>query len=275
MDTGLLSDPSLKEQIHQANVAVHRSEAKYYEALHPEVYCKKEQKRISEKLKMADKLVTDNKKFALDVGAGTGNLTGKLLQMGYIVVAADISPEMCAILQKKYESYVKSNRLEITNSPVENLDFETGKFDLITCYSTLHHLPDYVSAIKSLSVFLKKGGVIYVDHEASPFYWERERNGLVNLIKGVYFHSNPLLNSLYFQIIGLRVPLIDYSLSDYWHKKEHALNHKSVEEVFKQEGYQFLRRTDYYQTSTWIWNPLSLVYRLIGSPEMSFWVAKK
>ena len=275
METRLLSDPSLKEQIHQANVAVHRSEAKYYEALHPEVYGKKEQKRISEKLKMADKLVTDNKKFALDAGAGTGNLTGKLLQMGYIVVAADISPEMCAILQKKYESYVKSNRLEIINSPIENLDFEAGKFDLITCYSTLHHLPDYISAIKGLSIFLKEGGVIYIDHEASPFYWGRERNGLANLIKGVYFHSNPLLNSLYFQIIGLKVPMMDYSLSDYWHKKEHALKHKSVEKVFKQEGYQFLRRTDYYQTSTWIWNPISLIYQLMGSPEMSFWLAKK
>jgi hypothetical protein len=69
--------------------------------------------------------------------------------------------------------------------------------------------------------------------------------------------------------------LIDYSVSDYWHKKEHALNHTSIAEVFKQESFEFSRRTDYYETSTWIWNPLSLVYRLIGSPEMSFWIAQK
>jgi ubiquinone/menaquinone biosynthesis C-methylase UbiE len=271
----LLNNPSLKEQIHQANVEVHRSEAKYYEALHPEVYCKKEQNRISDKLKMADKLVTDNKKFALDVGAGTGNLTGKLLQMGYWVVAVDISPEMCAILQRKYCAYLKSNKLTIINSPIENLDFDEGKFDLITCYSALHHLPNYLLALKSLSVFLKKGGVIYIDHEASPFYWKSERNEFATLVKDVYFHSNPLLNSLYFQIIALKVPVIDYSLSDYWHKKEHSLNHKSIEEVFKQEGYKFSKRTDYYQTSTWIWNPISLIYQFIGSPEMSFWIAQK
>jgi ubiquinone/menaquinone biosynthesis C-methylase UbiE len=275
METGLINSPSLKEQIHQANVEVHRSEAKYYEVLHPEVYSKKEQKRISDKLKIADKLVTDNKKFALDVGAGTGNLTGKLLRMGFWVVAVDISPEMCAILKRKYSVYVKSNDLTIINSPIENLDFEAGKFDLITCYSALHHLPDYVSALKSLSVLLKKGGVIYVDHEASPFYWKNERNGLASFIKDIYFHSNPLLNSLYFQIIRLKVPSIDYSLSDYWHKKEHALNHESIEQVFKQEGFEFSRRTDYYQKSTWIWNPLSLIYQLVGSPEMSFWIAKK
>jgi ubiquinone/menaquinone biosynthesis C-methylase UbiE len=271
----LLKDPSLKEQIHQANVTVHRSEAKYYEALHPEVYSKNEQRRINAKLKKVDKLVSDNKKLALDVGAGTGNLTGKLLHMGYRVVAVDISPDMCAILKRKYDAAVKSNELTIINSPIENLNFEIGKFDLITCYSALHHLPDYLFALKSLGVFLKKGGVIYVDHEASPFYWKGERSSIASIIKDIYFHSNPLLNSLYFQIIGLKVPLIDYSLSDYWHKKEHALNHKSVEKVFKQEGYEFSMRTDYYQNSTWIWNPLSLIYQLIGSPEMSYWIAKK
>ena len=271
----ITNNQNLREQIHKANVEVHCLEAKYYEELHPEVYSKKEQKRISDKLKIADTLVTDNKKFALDVGAGTGNLTGKLLRMGYRVVAVDISPEMCTILKKKYNNFVKSDKLTIFNSPMENLNFETGKFDLITCYSALHHLPDYVFALKSLSVLLKKGGVIYVDHEASPFYWKNERNGLASFIKDVYFHSNPLLNSLYFQIIGLKVPSINYSLSDYWHKKEHALNHKSVEQVFTEEGFEFSRRTDYYQNSTWIWNPLSLIYRLVGSPEMSFWIAKK
>lgn len=224
---------------------------------------------------MADKLVVDNQKFALDVGAGTGNLTGKLLHTGYRVTAVDISPEMCTILQRKYGAYVKSKKLTIINSPVENLDFEVGKFDLITCYSTLHHLPDYLTGLKKLSVFLKKGGVIYVDHEASPFYWKGEQNMLADFIKGIYFHSNPLFNSLYFQITGLKVPIIDYSLSDYWHKKEHALNHKGVAAVFKQEGFEFSKRTDYYQNSTWIWNPLSLIYHLIGSPEMSFWIAKK
>jgi ubiquinone/menaquinone biosynthesis C-methylase UbiE len=271
----LLTDEPLKEKIHQANVSVHRQEAQYYELLHPEVYSKQEQKRITAKLKMIDKLVTDNQKTALDVGAGTGNLTGKLLQMGYKVTAIDISAEMCTILQRKYNAYVKNNKLTIINSPIENLAFEVGKFDLITCYSVLHHLPDYITALRCLSVFLKKGGVIYIDHEASHFYWKTEPSSLASFIKDIYFHSNPLFNSLYFQIIGLKVPSIDYSLSDYWHKKEHALDHKSIEQVFKEENYEFSRRTDHYLSGTWIWNPLSFVYRLICRPEMSFWIAKK
>ena len=92
-------DSALNEQIHQANVTVHRVEAQYYELLHPEVYSRQEQKRITVKLNKIDKQITNNQMNALDVGAGTGNLTGKLLQMGYNVTATDISPEMCAILQ--------------------------------------------------------------------------------------------------------------------------------------------------------------------------------
>jgi len=271
----LQQDQVLKERIHQANISVHQHEAQYYELLHPEVYSKQEQKRITAKLGMMNKLVTDNQKNALDVGAGTGNLTGKLLQMGYKVTGVDISAEMCAILQTKYDAYLKNNKLTIINSPIENLTFDAGEFDLITCYSVLHHLPDYVAALKSLSVFLKKGGVIYIDHEASPFYWKTEPSSLANLIKGIYFHSNPILNSFYFRIIGLKVPSIDYSLSDYWHKKEHALDHKRIEQIFKEENYEFSKRTDYYQNSTWIPNPLSIIYRLLCRPEMSFWTAKK
>ena len=94
----------LREKIREANVAVHRFEAKYYELVHPEVYNRYEQKRIDSILEMVDKLVTDNHvhtKKALDFGAGTGNLTVNLLQMGYDVTAIDISEEMCKILEKK------------------------------------------------------------------------------------------------------------------------------------------------------------------------------
>ncbi len=271
----MLQDPTLKEKIHQANISVHHLEAQYYELLHPEVYSKQEQKRITAKLKMIDKLVTDNRKMALDFGAGTGNLTGKLLHLGYTVTAVDISQEMCGILQKKYFAYMQSKKLTVVCSPIEELTFEEGQFDLITCYSVLHHLPDYVGALRCLSVFLKEGGVIYLDHEASPFYWKNEPTMLASLVKGIYLHSNPLLNSLYFQMTGLRVPSIDYELSDYWHKKEHALDHGSIGQVFKDENYEFSTRTDYYETSTWIPSPLSIIYRLLCSPEMSCWIAKK
>jgi ubiquinone/menaquinone biosynthesis C-methylase UbiE len=270
----LLKNPTLADKIHRANVEVHRDEAKLYELIHPEVYSRKEQKRINAQLKSIDRQILNNHKQALDVGAGTGNLTSKLLQMGYTVTATDISPEMCAILRKKFYAYIPQ-KLTVLNSPIEDLAFSEGQFDLITAYSVLHHLPDYISALHTLCSFLKKGGIIYIDHEASPSYWVNEPSMLASIIKGVTFHSNPLINSLYFQINGLKIPTIDYTLSDYWHKEEHALNHLALAEVFEQERFQNYRRTDHYLNATWLPNPLAYIYRLVCRPEMSFWVAQK
>jgi ubiquinone/menaquinone biosynthesis C-methylase UbiE len=270
----LLKDPTLTDQIHIANVEVHRNEAKLYELIHPEVYSRKEQKRITAQLEIMDRNIVNNQKKALDVGAGTGNLTGKLLQMGYTVTATDISPEMCAILRKNFAAYMPQ-RLTVLNAPIEDLTFDEGQFDLITAYSVLHHLPDYLSVLRMLCGFLKKEGVIYIDHEASPFYWTNERSMLASIVKGITFHSNPLINSLYFQIIGLKIPIIDYTLSDYWHKKQHSLNHQALAQVFRDEGFQDYKRTDHYLNATWLPNPLAYIYRLVCQPEMSFWVAKK
>jgi len=266
---------NLRERIHEANIAVHRFEAEYYELLHPEVYGKQEQNRISSALIMVDRLIAGNQKKALDIGAGTGNLTGKLLCMGYKVTAIDISTEMCAILRKKYRIYLEAKKLIVINSPIEDVSFGRGEFDLIACYSVLHHLPDYLDAIQRLSVFLKKGGVMYLDHEASPFYWKNEANNIANLVKHLYFHSSPLLNALYFGIIGVKVPSLDYTLSDYWHKKEHPLDHEKIEFTFEKEDFEFFTRIDYHLNGTWVLNPLFYVYKYTCKPEMSFWVAKK
>ena len=179
----------LQERIREANVAVHRFEAKYYELIHPEVYNRYEQKRLNSALKMVDGLVADNRvhtKRALDFGAGTGNLTVKLLQMGYEVTAIDLSAEMCKILEKKCRHYLEAKKLVVLNSPIEDVSFDRDEYDLITCYSVLHHLPDYVDVIQRLCGLLKKGGVMYLDHEISPFYWKSEASNVANLVKLVY-----------------------------------------------------------------------------------------
>jgi ubiquinone/menaquinone biosynthesis C-methylase UbiE len=266
---------TLREQIHNANIIVHEHEAQYYELLHPEVYNTPEQKRITTKLIQINNLIENNNKRALDVGAGTGNLTSKLLQAGYSVVANDISPEMCRILKEKFAKQVNNGKLVVVSSPVEELTFGEGTFDLVTCYSVLHHLPDYLGALSVFASMLRRGGVIYVDHEASPYYWIGEPSSLGSLIKDVYFHSNPLINALYFRLIGLNVPTIDYTLSDYWHKKEHAINHAQIQRVFNEEGFRYAKRFDYHLNGTWSPNPLFPVYKLVCQPEMSYWIAKR
>ncbi|MEJ2243215.1 MAG: methyltransferase domain-containing protein [Candidatus Bathyarchaeota archaeon] len=93
-------DENLKENIRKANISLHKYEANYYELIHPEIYNEPEQKRLISELKKANVLISsspDNLRMALDFGAGTGNITGKLLRMGYNVTAVDLSLEMCNI----------------------------------------------------------------------------------------------------------------------------------------------------------------------------------
>jgi len=223
----------LREKIHKANVAVHKVEVSYYELFHPEVYGKNEQKRVTSVLSTIDRQIENNQKRALDFGAGIGNITEKLLAMEYRVTAVDISAEMCAVLRRRFESDVENGKLLVVNSPVEDTVFGKSSFDLIACYTVLHHLPDYQGTLRKLCGFLKKGGVMYLDHEASPYYWKPEPTSLAELLKSVYFHSNPMLNYLYFRIVELNVSVLDYSFSDYWHKKEPPMEHQRVERIFK------------------------------------------
>lgn len=265
----------LAKKIHEANVAVHRIEVGYYTLFHPEVYNRHEQRRLIAALSEADMLVEENSRKALDFGAGTGNVTSKLLALGYQVTAVDISPEMCDVLRKKFQSHVDAGKLEIVNSPIEDIDFSDGSFDFISCYSVLHHLPDYEGALRKLCGFLKRSGVMYLDHEASPYYWNAEPTMLGEIVKSVYLHSNPMINSLHFRVVGFKVPTVDYGLSDYWHKKEHSLDHRKIQRIFKDEGFEFSRRTDYYGEGTWVPNPIFAVYKHMCRPEMSLWTAKK
>ena len=266
---------ALRERIYEANIAVHRIEASFYELFHPEVYGRQEQKRIMDNLKRVDKLVTDNQKRALDFGAGTGNITGKLLALGYAVTALDISAEMCEALRKKFKAQMKAEKLIVVNLTIEDVHFGSSKFDVITCYSVLHHLPDYEEALQKLCRFLKKGGVMYLDHEASPNYWKTEPSMLGEIVKALYLHSNPIINSLYFRTIGFNVPRLDYGLSDYWHKKEHSLDHRKIKGIFEKEKFEFSQRTDYHGEGTWVPNPLFPIYKRVCRPEMSCWIAKK
>jgi hypothetical protein len=70
------------------------------------------------------------------------------------------------------------------------------------------------------------------------------------------------------------IPSLDYTLSDYWHKKEHPLDHRKIEYMFKQ-NFDFFTRIDYHLNGAWVLNPIFYIYKYICKPAMSFWVAKK
>ncbi len=158
-------EQELKEKIIQANIELHQKEARFYDRIHPEIFCKSEQNLIKNTLNQALAEIKQDKIKALDMGAGTGNITLKLLENKKVesIVAVDLSKEMLDELDKKAGTNPK---LKIANKPADIfLMDDEAKYDLITISSVLHHLPDYFQTIAALLEKLNEGGIFIIFHE--------------------------------------------------------------------------------------------------------------
>ena len=150
----------------------HDQDAAEYDEKHVEIYNPTEQKRIRQVLHdaLANLQLKSELPRVLDFGAGTGNLTGHLLDLGVTTVAADISSQYLKRLRHKLD---KSGRLETILLSGDDLSgIPDGSFDMVATYSVLHHVPEYLKIIDEFVRVLKTGGIIYIDHEACSTYWE-------------------------------------------------------------------------------------------------------
>jgi len=155
----------LRDRILQANLELHGEEACIYDQVHAEIFNPVEQKRLARMVSLASSYCKSGGHRALDVGAGTGNLTRWLLELGYTTTAVDLSPEMLAALQRKFPEAVAAELLTVTISEAEHIPGKGEEYDFVGAYSVMHHLPDYMAAIREMVRVLKPGGVLYLDHE--------------------------------------------------------------------------------------------------------------
>lgn len=156
------------------NILIHDKVAKRYEAIHGEIYNEVEQRRLSDALaKAVSEISTDSQeKVALDFGCGAGNLTQYLLGLNLTVIAADISVNFLKLVEYKYKTEsARLSFLQLNGTDLANI--EDSSLDFVCLYSVLHHIPDYLGIIKEFSRVLKPGGVLYIDHEASPQVWNQ------------------------------------------------------------------------------------------------------
>ena len=138
-----------------------------YDSRHVEVFNSHEQRRIQKELLRAWNLRKTKNKKALDFGAGTGNLSQKLLAFGAEVTAADVSSGILKLLQEKMPIEFQSKQLTIQLLTGETrLPFADNQFGFAAAFSVLHHLPDYMSAVLELGRVVDRGGIIFLDHEA-------------------------------------------------------------------------------------------------------------
>lgn len=154
-----------KAQQIKKNIKIHNKIITFYNKNHDEIFNELEQQRIRKEFETIKNELGSGVE-ALDFGCGTGNLTQHLISLGFNVTAADVSELSVRLVGQKYN--VKTQILD----GGDVLGFEDNSFDLIAVYSVLHHLPDYLAIVKEFTRILKPGGILYIDHEYSPEYWE-------------------------------------------------------------------------------------------------------
>jgi ubiquinone/menaquinone biosynthesis C-methylase UbiE len=155
----------------ERNIAAHDRIAHRYDARHGEIFNDIEQARLGQSLKMAADAVRSGRAriTALDFGCGSGNLTRHMLALGMAVTAADVSPKFLELVRRRYPSV---ETLVMNGRDLSNVPDQT--FDLVATYSVLHHIPDYLGAVREMARVCVVGGVVVIDHERNPRFWSND-----------------------------------------------------------------------------------------------------
>jgi len=102
----------------------------------------------------------------LDVGCGTGNLTGALLELlspSGRICAVDYSPKMVELAQKKF----KDKRVTWYACDAMDLPIALGSLDRVVCFSVWPHFDDPEAVLQKFRGLLRPGGWLHVWHLAS------------------------------------------------------------------------------------------------------------
>ena len=162
-----------KEDWLKINKCHHDGFANEYEGQHAEIYNAIEQARLFSVLQGVVNNIRKNMlvPHVLDFGTGAGNLTSHFLKLGCHVTATDVS-EGC-LVQVRRSFHENTDRLQTALLNGQDLiNFKDNTFDICGTYSVLHHVPDYLRAVRELARVTKSGGIIFIDHESSPDSWQ-------------------------------------------------------------------------------------------------------
>jgi ubiquinone/menaquinone biosynthesis C-methylase UbiE len=149
------------------------ADAAVYEYAHGDIFNSIEQQRLYGMLREAVQSVQTGAQpvQALDFGCGSGNLTRHLISLGVHTVSADVSDDFLEGIRRKFSVSALSETLRLNGIDLANVP--AAHFDLVTTYSVLHHVPDYLAIVREMGRVVKPGGVLYIDHEVMPDYYRR------------------------------------------------------------------------------------------------------
>ena len=121
-----------------------------------------------------NRVLAGNGRDVLDIGFGTGALTGKLYQQGCRIWGQDFSERMIALAKEKMPE-AKLYQGDFSKGLVEEL--KRNRYDAVIATYSLHHLTDEgkIGFLKELMSLLKEDGCIFVGDVAFETRGELER----------------------------------------------------------------------------------------------------
>jgi ubiquinone/menaquinone biosynthesis C-methylase UbiE len=98
----------------------------------------------------------------LEVGCGRGVGVEILLVRGAASVAGfDLDPEMVALAQKRLAKY--GDRAHVFVGDAAAIAAPEASFDAVLDYGIIHHIPNWLQALREIARVLKPGGTFYFE----------------------------------------------------------------------------------------------------------------
>ena len=104
---------------------------------------------------------------ALDIATGTGHTAFALAPHVKQVIAIDITPEMLDEARALQASNgIMNIRFQLASA--DDLPFDDGSFDIVTCRRAAHHFTDIIRALDEMRRVLKPDGRLVIDDRSVP-----------------------------------------------------------------------------------------------------------
>jgi len=132
---------------------------------------------------VAARMATTGRARVLELGAGHGAFTDHVLALGAEVTVTEMSSASADLLRRRYE-HNPSARV-VFDETGECADLTDEQFDVVMCMSVLHHIPDYLSAIKLWMTLLAPGGSFLSFQD--PLAYPRRNRANLYIDRGAFY----------------------------------------------------------------------------------------
>jgi len=118
----------------------------------------------------------------LDIGCGSAPLSIELAKITSLnMTALDVSPFMAELAWENVRKSGLEDRIQVVVGDVQNMPFESDRFDLIVSRGSFHFWEDKVKAFQEIYRVLRPGGRTFIGG-GDGYLWPRDPPGIIRKI---------------------------------------------------------------------------------------------